>query len=198
MRRPSSTAAPLLPLAAAAGLLIAACGDDTSVESEGGSSTTGGSSSTSNAEGATSAKATTMDTDSSSGSGSGSGAEGTTGPDLGACADEVGPGVYECPPHARLVVEGGAQASCLFEGLTLPDADGLFAYCLYFDMGYLGFGWDLPAAPGYACPEGMRYAPNDTIGYCLFEDLVPPAGATATCDDLLRDGVFGFTWTCAA
>jgi hypothetical protein len=65
-------------------------------------------------------------------------------------------------------------------------------------MGYMGFGWDLAGAdPSYTCPAGMRYAPNDTIGYCLFEDIVAPAGAMADCDALLSEGRMRFTWTCA-
>ena len=95
------------------------------------------------------------------------------------------------------MVEGGVLASCTVSGLVLPEAEGLFAYCLYFEMGYLGFGWSLEGAePGYTCPAGLRYAPNDSVGYCLWEDLEPPAGAKVACEALLSEGIMGFSWTC--
>lgn len=102
---------------------------------------------------------------------------------------------YACPDGATFRYESGV-GRCLWEGITLPDAT-VELYCLYFDMGTLGYLWQPPDAdPSYTCPPPARFAPNEVAAYCVWEDFVPPAGATEDCDELFTAGRLGFRWTC--
>ena len=138
---------------------------------------------------------TTTGDESSTGDPTDDPAETTTTAEDHGCPEAVGPSTFECPPGSTFWTEG-TVAQCRYEDLTLPTAPSLFSYCAYFDMGYLGFGWTLTEAPDFACPPGSRYAPNATIGYCLWQDLEPPPGALATCTALTTEHWLGFQWPC--
>ncbi|UJR84061.1 MopE-related protein [Sandaracinus amylolyticus] len=70
---------------------------------------------------------------------------------------------------------------------------GVREYCRYSEEGVLGFYWML-AVP-YNCPSGARYAPNAATGYCLWEGLTLPAGATIDCTSV-GSGRMSFRWPC--
>lgn len=101
-----------------------------------------------------------------------------------------------CPEAARYATNGAGQAFCVFEDITLPDAE-VDAYCHYLTDGYIGFSWtEGPATAGYACPEGSYYGPNGQgTGYCVFDDLgLPSADGLAPYCHYLDDGYLGYYW----
>ena len=104
---------------------------------------------------------------------------------------------FGCPAGAVFRLDGEI-GRCLWEGIELPVASDVRPYCSYFDRGYVGFSWRLSDATGgdYRCPSGARHAPNDTLGYCLWEDFVHPGAASADCEELVSHGRIGFRWPC--
>lgn len=122
---------------------------------------------------------------------------GSTGlADQGTCPEAVGPGIYTCPEGSSFS-SGDGWARCTFEEISLPAAPSLSPYCQYFDMGYLGFSWNLVDLAAHDCPPEARYAPNTQTAYCLWEDIVLPSPlAEPECSDLVGTGSFGFRWPC--
>ncbi|MEM9453487.1 MAG: hypothetical protein AAGF11_04860 [Myxococcota bacterium] len=115
---------------------------------------------------------------------------------LDTCPEAVGPGIYTCPEGSSFS-SGDGWARCTFEDISLPTAPSLLPYCQYFDMGYLGFSWNLSDLAAHECPPEARYAPNTQTAYCLWEDIVLPSNrAEAECSGLVATGSFGFRWPC--
>ncbi len=138
--------------------------------------------------------------DESSGSGAATSAsldEGSSdGIGVDTCPDALLDTGYVCPLGSTFST-GDGYARCMFEQIPVPSAASLLPYCQYLDQGYLGFSWSLAEVPAHACPAEARYAPTDTTGYCLWEDVpLPGADVTADCNALVVGGGFGFRWTC--
>jgi hypothetical protein len=104
---------------------------------------------------------------------------------------------YACPTGAVFRTDG-TYGRCLWEDVELPSGATVEPYCLYFDMGYVGYSWPLAGAdPSYTCPPTARYAPNgEGLGFCLWEDFDTPPGASEDCGELLSNGRLGFRWRC--
>lgn len=98
-----------------------------------------------------------------------------------------------CP--AQAVSDGGA---CMWvngtNGVTLPPAAAVEAYCDYFSSGSFGYLW--PSATGAVpCPEAARASASGASSYCLFDrgnkGVAWGNGATVLCSGL-KGGRIGF------
>lgn len=100
-----------------------------------------------------------------------------------------------CAEQARYATNGAGQAYCLYEDISLPDAE-VDTYCHYLDYGYIGYSWTAsPATAPYTCPGGAYLASNlQGTDYCVFNDLpLPEVELTPYCH-YLDDGYIGYSW----
>ena len=83
----------------------------------------------------------------------------------------------------------------LLQGVELPQAENLTAYCHWLQDGYIGFHWDQETGEGdYQCPDGSRQTTNGAeLEFCLWEDLDPHPLAQPYCY-YLEDGYMGYSW----
>ena len=102
-----------------------------------------------------------------------------------------------CPEDARYATNGAGQAFCLFEDMTLPDANDVEAYCHWLEYGYIGFSWtETPATANYTCPDGSYKTDNGAgLGFCIFDELgLPEAENLTPYCHYLEDGYIGYHW----
>lgn len=112
------------------------------------------------------------------------------------CPDALLDTGYTCPTGSTFSTSDGF-ARCTFERISLPAAASVSPYCQYLADGYLGFSWSLTEAATHVCPPEARYAPTETTGYCLWEDIeLPAVDVTPDCNALLAGGGLGFRWAC--
>ncbi|MFV8752786.1 hypothetical protein ACNOYE_19755 [Nannocystaceae bacterium ST9] len=101
-----------------------------------------------------------------------------------------------CPDDARYATNGAGQAFCLFEDMTLPDAD-VDPYCHWLEYGYIGFSWTASAqTEDYECPAGAYLSTNGAgLDFCIFGDLdLPEADALTPYCHYLDEGYIGYHW----
>lgn len=102
-----------------------------------------------------------------------------------------------CPPDGRYATNGAGQAFCLFENITLPEAQNIAPYCHWLDYGYIGFSWDeAPANASYVCPDGSYNSTNGAgSGFCVYDNLsLPEADALTPYCHWLEYGYIGYHW----
>ena len=128
----------------------------------------------------------------------GSDAGSDAGFDAGDAGFDAGFDAGPCAPMPSVCPDGWTYEQLAMGhrcSIAFTPPSGVTDYCLYAES-HDTIGYSFPAIEGFECPEGGRYAPNDTgRGYCVWDRIGFPAGAVTDCD--AAAGTMAYSWSCA-